>query len=62
MACLPRPPPAGYPADTHASPRRYPGGLYALYPAKLPAGGGALGLEAGAALSTSLLSRHRVRG
>ncbi len=42
-------------------PRRYPGGLYALYPAKLPAGRGALELEAGAVLGNGLLRRYRVR-
>ena len=48
-------------AATQHPPGRYPGGLYALYPAKLPAGGGALELEAGAVLSNSLLRRYRVR-
>lgn len=43
------------------TPCRYPGGLYALYPARLPPGGGALELEAGAVLSASLLRRYRVR-
>ena len=48
-------------ADTQWKSRRYPGGLYALYPAKLPPGGGALELGAGAVLSNSLLRRYRVR-
>ncbi|KAK9821336.1 hypothetical protein WJX81_007207 [Elliptochloris bilobata] len=39
---------------------RYPGGMYAMYPAKLPAGGASLELEAGAVLGNDLLRRYRV--
>lgn len=56
MACQPRQPPAGHAAkkgvaDTLCKHRRYPGGLYALCLARLPAGGGAL--ELGGALCLS---------
>ena len=40
---------------------RYPGGLYGLYPARLPAEGTALEVEAGAVLANDLLRRYRVR-
>ena len=40
---------------------RYPGGLYGLYPARLPGEGTALELEAGAVLANDLLRRYRVR-
>lgn len=43
-----------------AAPRRYPGGLFGLYPARVPQGG-ALEIEAGAVLANDLLRRYRVR-
>ena len=40
---------------------RYPGGMFALYPARLPPAGKPLELEAGAVLGNDLLRRYRVR-
>ncbi len=41
--------------------RRYPGGMFALYPARLPPAGKPLELEAGAVVANDLLLRCRVR-
>ena len=40
---------------------RYPGGMFALYPGRLPPAGTPLELEAGAVVANDLLLRCRVR-